>query len=61
MPHPFGLARSLARVAGSRAAEGLMDDIKDNAFIALYLGLTAVVTFGWVGVIGYGVWHFLFG
>jgi len=39
----------------------LMGDLKGNAFIALYLGLTAVVTLGWVGVIGYGAWHFLFG
>ena len=38
-----------------------MGDIKDNAFIALCLGLTAAVTLGWLGVVGYGVWHFLFG
>ncbi len=38
-----------------------MDDLKDNAFVALCLCLTAVVTLGWIGVVGYGVWHFLFG
>lgn len=38
-----------------------MGDIKDNALIALYLGLTTVVTLGWLGVVGYGFWHFLFG
>ena len=39
----------------------LMSDPKDNAFVVLYLALTAVVTLGWIGVIGYGAWHFLFG
>ncbi|MDR6826846.1 hypothetical protein J2X48_000350 [Bosea sp. BE271] len=38
-----------------------MDDLKDNVFVTLYLSLTAVVTVGWLGVVGYGVWHFLFG
>jgi len=38
-----------------------MLDRKDKAFVVLYLGLTAMVTLGWVGVIGYGAWHFLFG
>lgn len=38
-----------------------MDDLKDNAFVALCLGLAGVVTFAWIGVVGYGVWHFLFG
>lgn len=38
-----------------------MGDLKDNAFVVLYLGLTTVVTLGWVSVVGYGVWHFLFG
>ena len=48
-------------VAGVFLAGGFMSDIGNNAFIALCLGLTAAVTLGWLGVVGYGVWHFLFG
>lgn len=54
-----GLLRE--KVAGSLLPEGQMDDLKDNAFVALCLCLTALVTLGWIGVVGYGVWHFLFG
>ena len=53
-----------SRTAGGRGvflAGGFMSDSGNNAFIALCLGLTAAVTLGWLGVVGYGVWHFLFG
>ena len=60
MPKPAGRFDA-GQARRAHLPEGYMGDIKDNAFIALYLGLTAVVTLGWVGVVGYGVWHFLFG
>lgn len=57
---PVGWSDHPKRRPGA-SRKDLMGDLKGNAFIALYLGLTAVVTLGWVGVIGYGAWHFLFG
>jgi hypothetical protein len=60
MPQPrAGSLRE--KVAASLLPEGHMDDLKDNAFVALCLGLAGVVTLAWIGVVGYGVWHFLFG